>query len=110
MRELLRVHLTNAGYEVELAEDGIQAASAALREPPDLVLCDLDMPYMNGAELLAALRAEQVFARLPVIMLTAQEDADVREAALAAGASDFLVKPIRSDVLLAVLAKHLGDA
>lgn len=105
VRELLRLHLTGAGYQVELAEDGIQAAHAMLHNPPDLVVCDLQMPYMGGMEFLAAMRVERSVAAIPVVILTAH--AESRDAALAAGASDFLLKPIRSDDLLATLAKHL---
>lgn len=106
MRELLVLHLTGAGYEVRTAEDGIQAVHAVLENPPDLVICDVEMPYMSGIEFLSALRAAPPVASIPVVILTSQEDA--RAAAVAAGASGFLLKPIRSDELLAVVAKHLG--
>lgn len=106
VRELLRLHLAGAGYEVELAEDGIQAAHAMLQNPPDLVVCDLHMPYMSGLEFLCAMRVERSVAAIPVVILTAH--ADSRDAAFAAGATDFLLKPIRSDVLLATLARHLA--
>ena len=106
VRELLRLHLAGAGYEVELAEDGIQAAHAMLQNPPDLVICDLQMPYMGGLEFLAAMRVERSVAGIPVVILSAH--ADARDAASAAGATDFLLKPIRSDDLLATLARHLG--
>lgn len=106
VRELLRLHLAGAGYEVELAEDGIQAAHAMLHNPPDVVVCDLQMPYMGGLEFLAAMRVERSVAAIPVVILTAH--ADSRDAAFAAGATECLLKPIRSDDLLATLAKHLA--
>lgn len=106
VRELLRLHLSGAGYDVELAEDGIQAAHAMLQNPPDLVVCDLQMPYMSGLEFLAAMRAERSVAGIPVVILSSH--ADSRDAAFAAGATDFLLKPIRSDDLLATLARHLA--
>ena len=58
MRELLRLHLSSAGYAVEVAEDAIAAGYAVLKAAPDLIVCDVAMPHMDGFELVAALRAD----------------------------------------------------
>ncbi len=106
VRELLGIHLRTAGYEVVLAEDGIEAGHKVLHSSPDLILCDLQMPYMDGLEFLSAMKADASIPRIPVVFLSSREDG--RDAALGLGAAAFLVKPIRIDELLETIAKHLG--
>jgi DNA-binding response OmpR family regulator len=105
MRELLRLHLSTAGYAVETAEDAITAGYALLKRPPDLVISDVEMPHMSGLDLLAALRAEDKLARIPVIFLTSFEEGEDRARSL--GALEYLGKPIRLDELLAAVRRHL---
>lgn len=105
--DLLRIHLGNAGYEVRLAEDAIAAGHLILRDPPDLVLLDIDMPYMNGFELLEAMRADPALPKVPVIMITAHTEAHERAKQLGVG---FLSKPIFLEQLLREVARCLpGD-
>ncbi|MDQ5849653.1 MAG: response regulator, partial [Pseudomonadota bacterium] len=73
IRELLRIHLSGAGYEVVLAENGIAAGYAVLRKRPDLIISDVNMPHMDGFEFIGALKAEPSFSKIPVIFLTSQE-------------------------------------
>ena len=105
MRELLRLHLSSAGYAVQMAEDAITAGYALLQQPPDLVISDIEMPHMSGLDLLAALRAEETLARIPVIFLTSFEQGEDRARSL--GAVEYLGKPIRLDELLAAVQRHL---
>jgi CheY-like chemotaxis protein len=70
-RELVRTILENFGYEVQEAEDGIKALEAVSNGRPDLVLLDLQLPGLTGHEVLARLRADEQFADLPVVALTA---------------------------------------
>jgi DNA-binding response OmpR family regulator len=105
MRELLRLHLSWAGYTVEVAEDAIAAGYSVLRAAPDLIVCDVAMPHMNGFELVTALRADAgVPKKLPVIFLTSEDDAEGRARELGA---QFLEKPIRLEELLAAVSRHL---
>jgi DNA-binding response OmpR family regulator len=105
MRELLRLHLSSAGYAVEVAEDAIAAGYAVLKEAPDLLICDVVMPHMDGFELVAALRADSgVSKQLPVIFLTAESEADDRARELG---GEFLEKPIRLEELLKAVSRHL---
>ena len=105
MRELLRLHLSSAGYAVEVAEDAIAAGYAVLKEAPDLLICDVVMPHMDGFELVAALRADAgVSNNLPVIFLTAESEGDDRARELG---GEFLEKPIRLEELLAAVSRHL---
>ncbi len=103
MRELLYLHLTSAGYEVELAADGIAAGHAVLRRIPDLMLVDVDMPFLNGLELVSAIRADRSLPRFPVVFLTGVTNLKERAHALDAA---YITKPIRADTLLAVVARH----
>ena len=105
MRDLLRLHLSVAGYAVEAAEDAIAAGYAVLKSPPDLIICDVEMPHMSGYELIAALRADQKVARVPVIFLTSLED---EGRAQEVGAQAHLRKPVRLEELLAAVARQLG--
>lgn len=108
MRELLRLHLTSAGYAVHMAEDAISAGYALLKQPPDLVITDVEMPHMSGLDLLAALRADEKLARIPVIFLTSFEEGEDRARSL--GAVEYLGKPVRLDELLAAVQRHLPAA
>src|SRR5882672_1734518 len=74
IRELLRLHLSAAGYEVHVAADAIAAGHLVLRSPPDLIISDISMPYMNGFEFVEALKADQSLPYIPVIFLTSMED------------------------------------
>jgi len=105
VRELMRLHLTAAGYEVEAAGDGIAAGYAVLRQRPDLIICDVNMPHMDGFEFVGALKADKSIPSIPVIFLTAFEEGDHRGKEL--GVVGYLTKPIRADRLLALVAKHV---
>jgi CheY-like chemotaxis protein len=80
IRELLRLALTGAGYEVETAPDGAAAWELAVARPPALVVTDLRMPAMNGLELIRALRDAPALRRVPVILFTAFVSSDPRVA------------------------------
>ena len=105
MRELLRLHLTRAGYAVRATANGIEAGHAILGLTPDLIITDVNMPHMDGFELVAAMREDPKARDIPVIFLTIQEDDFDRGAKL--GAVEYLTKPIRLDALLAKVARHL---
>ncbi|MGH8766005.1 MAG: response regulator, partial [Burkholderiales bacterium] len=66
LRELLRMHLAAAGYEVSTAADGISAGYLVLKAPPDLILSDINMPHMDGFEFVAALKADKTLPEIPV--------------------------------------------
>ena len=105
MRELLRLHLSSAGYAVEVAEDAISAGYALLKAPPDLIVCDVEMPHMDGLELIAALRADQAMPKVPVIFLTSDAEGEGRAREL--GVSEYLSKPVRLEELLRAVYRHL---
>ena len=105
MRELMALHLRNAGYEVRTAEDGIEAGYALLGQRPDLILCDINMPHMDGFQLVSAIREDPELQTVPVIFLTTGTDLEQRVRKL--GAVGYVYKPIRADRLLALLAEKL---
>jgi CheY-like chemotaxis protein len=103
--ELLRMHLASAGYEVSTAADAISAGYQVLKNPPDLILSDINMPHMDGFEFVAALKSDSTLPNIPVIFLTSVEDGDHRGKEL--GAVGYLTKPVRADRLLEMVAKHV---
>ena len=105
MRELLRIHLSNAGYEVSVAQDGVEGGYAVLRNRPDLIISDVNMPHLDGFEFIAAVREEAEFRSIPVIFLTSATEAEYRGREL--GAIAYLAKPVRADKLLALVAEHV---
>ena len=105
MRQLLELHLRSAGYEVQLAEDGLAAGYIVLRSPPDLIITDVNMPHLDGFEFITALRADTSLPRFPVIFLTTEEEGELRGRAL--GAVGYVAKPIRADRLLALVAANV---
>lgn len=108
-RELLRLVLERAGYEVIDAEDGKQAVERARSTPPDLILLDLQMPQLDGYGALAELRHDPRFAQLPILALTASAMRGDREKILAAGFTDYLAKPASPEVLREAVARLLGS-
>lgn len=106
LRELLRLHLSAAGYEVEVAEDAIAAGYFVLRSPPDLIICDVNMPHLDGFEFIAALKSDKALPEIPVIFLTSMEDGDHRGRSL--GAVGYVTKPVRADRLLALVGQHIA--
>ena len=105
IRELLRIHLGAAGYEVRVAKDGLEAGHMVLQSPPLLIVSDVNMPNMDGFEFVAALKSDQTVPAIPVIFLTCEEEGDFRGKDL--GAVGYVTKPIRADRLLALVAQHL---
>ena len=105
IRDLLRMHLSAAGYAVQVAPDAIAAGYLVLRSPPDLIISDINMPHMNGFEFVEALKADSTLPPIPVIFLTSYDEGDDRGKAL--GAVGYLTKPVRADKLLQLVAKHV---
>ncbi len=99
-RDLLRIHLSSAGYQVQVADDGVTGGRALLEHPPDLIVSDVNMPFLDGFELLSLLRADAETAAIPVILLSGRSDGDTMAKAVELGAADFLTKPVTRDQLL----------
>ena len=91
-RQLERAMLEAAGYDVRVAEDGARAWALLEAEAFDLVVSDIEMPLMDGFQLLARIRASAVRATLPVVLVTALADEADRRRALDLGANAYLLK------------------
>ncbi len=113
-RRLLQTLLGPEGYTTRTAASGMEALARIAENPPDLILLDVMMPGIDGRQVAAALKADPATRNIPIIIVTAQSDREDRLAALAAGAEDFLTKPIdRAELWLRVRnllrLKELGD-
>lgn len=97
---LLRLLVSAAGYTAEVAEDAIEGGKALLARPPALVLCDINMPYLNGLDLLSLMQSDERSASIPVVFISGHTDADTIAKAVKLGAADFLGKPIAREQLL----------
>jgi CheY-like chemotaxis protein/anti-sigma regulatory factor (Ser/Thr protein kinase) len=96
-RILLESLLKKAGYRIKLAHDGREALTAVRTEPPDLIVTDLDMPEMDGLELVRAVKVE--FPKLPVVLATAMGSESIAAEALRFGASSYVPKTSLNDLV-----------
>ena len=96
---LLQAILMEEGYEVDITKDGKSALAKIEASPPDLLLLDAMMPQMNGYEVTRRIRQNKNLPFIPILMITAYEDANVPEG-LDLGANDFIRKPIDFDELM----------
>ena len=108
-RELFVRRLQHEGYRISEASNGIEALDRVAALSPDLVLLDIQMPGLNGLEVLTRLRQTRTPRDLPIIVATANQDDSMLERALALGANDYVVKPFSSRVLLARVKIRLAD-
>lgn len=106
-RNLARV-LDLEGYRVEEAANGAEGVAAALSRKPDLVICDIGLPGLNGFGVLARLRAEPATAGLPFIFLTASADVKDEDTGFKLGADEYVVKPFDTAVLTALIRQKLS--
>jgi|SRR5438105_7416159 len=105
IRELLGIHLRNAGYEVRTAEDGIAGGYGVLRETPDLIISDVNMPHLDGFQFIRALRSDSALRSIPVIFLTSEQGYE--DVGKQLGAVGFVPKPISADRLLSIVAANV---
>ena len=99
-RELLRLLLVSAGHRVQWASDGMEGYLLALTSSPDIVLCDLQMPVVDGYELLHRLRADPLLREKIVIAVTAHSMPGDIERLLTAGFDGYLTKPISPETFV----------
>jgi len=102
--------LREPGYEILLAENGQQALEIIDSRPIDIVLLDINMPVMDGIEALRRIREKYSLLELPVIMFTAEEEAQRIAGVFKLGANDYLAKPVKSAVASARIHIHLSIA
>jgi two-component system chemotaxis response regulator CheY len=108
MRQMVDFTLKNAGYEVTEAADGTEALKKLTELAFDMVLTDLNMPGLNGIELIREARKLPTGKFIPMVMLTTESQDDKKKEGKAAGATGWIVKPFKPDQLVAVCKKVLG--
>ena len=109
IRELLRLYLSQEGYKIETAQDGLEGLRAFKAHEPDLILLDLMMPVMDGTQVIKEVRA---VSKVPVIMLTAKGETFDKVAGLDLGADDYITKPFETRELIArirAVLRRYGD-
>ncbi len=106
VRKITTRLLEKAGYRVLAARDGVEALDMLQQEAPLAMLCDIDMPRMDGFDLLRQVRGDERYANLPVIIVTSRTADKHREHAFALGATAYLGKPYAEEDLLALLASY----
>ena len=108
MRGLVAMTLKGAGYEVIEACDGQDALVQIAGKKAHMVITDLNMPNMNGIELIKALKADPAFKFLPMVMLTTESEEAKKKEGQMAGAKAWIVKPFKPDTVLNVVRKIIG--
>ena len=111
IRGFCRLCLVPLGVEVVLAEGGSQALEQIRKATPGLIIADLNMPGMDGIALVEALRKDPdpAVRAVPVLLLTGERDPSVRARGLAAGANEFIEKPIKIPALQEAVRRFLGE-
>lgn len=105
MREMVSYTLKGAGFDILESEDGKMALTTITGQKVDLVITDLNMPNMNGIELIAALRSNPDFKFTPILMLTTESDETKKSEGKNAGATGWIVKPFNPEKLVQVVQK-----
>ncbi|HEX2982059.1 MAG TPA: response regulator [Ignavibacteriales bacterium] len=108
IRQMVNFTLQEAGYTVIEAGDGKDALEKVNGSAVDLVITDLNMPNMDGIELIKSLRSSQNYKFVPIIMLTTESQETKKKEGKDAGATGWIVKPFKPDQLLSVIKKVLG--
>lgn len=96
-QRIMKNHLSKAGCKVVVAGDGVEALAKLDKQSFDLVVTDMNMPRMNGIELVRAIREHILYSDMKVIMISSEDDAEQQQAAKDAGVNDFIIKPIKEE-------------
>lgn len=108
-RKLLGMYLKSKGYEVEYAENGLDALEKLGQMEINIVLTDLNMPYMDGIEFTRNMKTEPHYSHIPVLMVTTEADMDEKERAIQAGADAYLVKPVTAEQINKTVRRLLKE-
>lgn len=108
VRQVVKFVLTGAGYEVLEAVDGRDALAKLGGAPVNLIMTDLNMPFVDGLSLIRQVRANPVHRLTPILMVTTESMAEKKAEGKAAGATGWVVKPFTPEQLLAVVKRLIG--
>ncbi|HQU71511.1 MAG TPA: response regulator [Calditrichia bacterium] len=107
IRQMVSLTLSQAGYTMVQASDGVDALNKLSQNRVDMIITDIHMPNMNGIQLIQKVRANANLRFVPIVALTTESQAEKKMAAKQAGATGWIIKPFSPDQLLAVVKKVL---
>ena len=110
VRDLIRTRLGLAGYDIHTARSGVEAIGRMWELRPEAMVLDINMPEMDGFQVLEAMLAGQTPSTIPVLVLTARHDVEDVRRAIDLGAKDYLTKPFNENQLLARVGRLLRPA
>jgi two-component system, chemotaxis family, chemotaxis protein CheY len=105
MRDMLRMALAEAGFNVLQAVDGVDGLEVLQRSAPDVIVTDINMPKMDGFGLIEAVRQDSRYRKVPILVLTTESDAAKKQRAKEAGATGWIVKPFEPTKLIAAIRR-----
>jgi len=105
VRQMVGFTLRHAGYEVTEAGDGREGTEKARGRKFDLIITDLNMPHVDGIEMIGTVRKLPGYSFTPILMLTTESQPEKKEAGRRAGATGWIVKPFQAEQLVAVVQK-----
>lgn len=108
IRQMVSFTLQREGYTVIEAVDGSDALTKLKGTAVDMVITDLNMPNVDGIQLIQTMRADPAFKFTPIVMLTTESAADKKDVGKQAGATGWIVKPFKPEQLVAVVKRLLG--
>lgn len=109
VRQMVSFTLSKSGYEVAQAKDGADGVTQAGKQKFDLIVTDLNMPVLDGIQLITATRKLPGYSFTPILMLTTESQPEKKDAGRKAGATGWIVKPFQSEQLVAVVRKLIGS-
>lgn len=107
-REVTKVYLAHPHIELLEARNGEDALKLIRKQPPDVVVADLQMPWMDGLALCAALGVDPALSAVPIVILTSNADPRSKQRCIEAGARDVLIKPVQPSVLIDAIRRQVG--
>jgi two-component system chemotaxis response regulator CheY len=108
-RKLLGLFLRRSGFEIMTAENGLDALEKLGGGGIQMVVTDLNMPFMDGIEFIRTMKANPLTAGIPALMITTSTDMEERRQAAAAGADGYLCKPVTAEVVAMKIRQMLGE-
>jgi two-component system chemotaxis response regulator CheY len=105
MRDMLRLALSNAGYRVVQADDGVHGLEVLCGETPDVIVTDINMPRLDGFGFIEGVRGDHRHRSVPILVLTTETDAAKKERARQAGATGWIIKPFDPAKLVAAIRR-----
>jgi two-component system chemotaxis response regulator CheY len=105
MRDMLKMALAEAGFNVLQAVDGVDGLEVLQTSMPDVIVTDINMPKMDGFGLIEAVRKDNRYRKVPILVLTTESDAAKKMRAKEAGATGWIVKPFEPTKLIAAIRR-----